>query len=76
MTRYFFDVNTKNSIRYDYSGCLFPCVDGVHEMAELVAIDVACTEVDQSVVMEVHVRDAAGQKLFAIPVRLKDALAA
>ena len=76
MMRYFFDVNDKSSTQYDYSGRFFPNIGEAREMAELIAIDLACTEIDQSFAREVQVRDPAGKQLFSVAVRLRDALAA
>ena len=74
--RYFFDVNVKASVEYDYSGRWLNSLDQAQEMATLIAMDLACTQVDQSFATEVQVRDAAGQQLFSVPVQMMDAIAA
>ena len=76
MTRYFFDVNAQGSLRYDFSGCWLPRPDQAQEMAELIAMDLACLEVNQSFPTEVQVRDAAGQQLFSVPVKKTAAVVA
>jgi hypothetical protein len=76
MTRYFFDVNARGSLRYDFTGCWLTKPDQAQEMAELIAMDLACLEVDQSFPTEVQVRDAAGQQLFSVPVQRTETVAA
>ena len=72
--RYFFDVNAKTSVEYDYSGRWLNSLHLAQEMAELIAMDLACTRVDQSFATEVQVRDAVGQQLFSVPVQMMDAI--
>ena len=74
--RYFFDVNGKASVEYDYSGRWLNSLRQAQEMAELIAMDLACTRVDQSFATEVQVRDAVGQQLFSVPVQMMDAITA
>ena len=74
--RYFFDVNARTSVEYDYGGSWLNSLRQAQDMAELIAIDLACTRLDQSFAMEVLVRDAVGQKLFSVPVQMTDAVAA
>jgi len=76
MMRYFFDVNVKTSVEYDYSGRWLNSLAQAQEMAALIAMDLACTQVDHSFAAEVQVRDAAGLQLFAVPVQMMDAIAA
>jgi hypothetical protein len=74
--RYFFDVNARTSVEYDYSGRWMKSVDQAQQMAELIAIDMACTQIDQPRASEVQVRDASGRHLFSVPVPMTDAIAA
>ena len=74
--RYFFDVNAKTSVEYDYSGHWLNSLHQAQEMAELIAMDLACTRVDHSFATEVQVRDAGGQQLFSVPVQMMDAITA
>ena len=74
--RYFFDVNAKASVEYDYRGRWLGSLNQAQEMAELIAIDLACTQGDQPFATEVQVRDAVGQQLFSVPVQMKEAVAA
>ena len=74
--RYFFDVNARTSVEYDYRGRWLANLDQAQEMAELIAMDLACTQTDQPFATEVQVRDAVGQQLLSVPVQMKDAVAA
>ena len=76
MKRYFFDVNVKACVAYDYTGRYLPSLQQAHEFAELIAMDLGCTQVDGSYRMEVQVREAAGRHLLSVPVPPLDALAA
>ena len=76
MTRYFFDVKGKTSIEHDYKGRHLPSLEHAQQMAELIAMDLGCTQVDGSFGMEVQIRTPAGTLLCSIPVKPMDALAA
>lgn len=69
MTRYFFDVATRSCVHYDYKGREFEQADQARDVAELIALDIECIDGDTAPGMEVQVRDVAGLKLFAIPIR-------
>jgi hypothetical protein len=69
MQRYFFDVGTKGQIQYDYKGCDLSDSDQAKRLAELVALDVGCTQSDESDAVEVQVRDVKGRHLFSIPIQ-------
>ena len=73
--RYFFDVNARTSVEYDYSGRWLNSPHQAQEMAILIAMDLACTRVDQPFATEVQVRDAVGQHFFSVPVQMTDAVA-
>jgi len=68
MTRYFFDVNAKSSLQYDYSGRSLAGIDEAHRLAELIAIDLACTQGERTRGYEVEVRDSAGKLFLSVPV--------
>ena len=76
MVRYFFDLRTDVCVEYDYSGTLVRGFEQAVQVAELMAMDVACTPLDGRVAMEVQVRDAAGKQLLSVAVRPLDVLAA
>lgn len=46
MTQYFFDVNPgpHSSIRYDYRGRWLQTIEHAQKMAELIAMDLGCTQ--------------------------------
>jgi hypothetical protein len=69
MKRYFFDVATRMRVQYDYKGRELERPDQARDMAELIALDIECTDGSSAVGMEVQVRNVGGQKLFAIPIR-------
>jgi hypothetical protein len=75
MNRYFFDVATRTYVQYDYKGRELERPDEARDIAELIALDIECTDCNGTAGMEVQVRNAGGQKLFAIPIR-ETALAA
>jgi hypothetical protein len=76
MQRYFFDVSTKSHVQYDYRGRDFSNSDQARQLAELIALDVECTEGDELVATEVQVRDIKGRHLFSVAVREPELIAA
>jgi hypothetical protein len=68
MNRYFFDVACRMRVHYDYQGRDLERPDQARDIAELIAIDIECTDNSGAAGMEVQVRNAVGQKLFVIPV--------
>ncbi len=76
MERYFFDLAVKSSVQYDFRGRDLERPEQAREMAELIALDIECTEGDELAGAEVQVRNIGGQKLFAVPVRLPELIAA
>ena len=76
MKRYFFDVALQSSIQYDFRGRQLERLEQVRETAELIALDIECTSVEDAAVLEVQVRDVGGTKLFSVPVRTPDLIAA
>ncbi len=69
MNRYFFDVASRMRVHYDYQGRELERPDQAHEIAELIALDIECTDISGTGGIEVQVRNAGGQKLFAVPIR-------
>jgi hypothetical protein len=66
--RLFFDVVRRTSQTYDFHGQYFKNLSQAREVAEMFSFDLACAEkADDD--CEIHVRDAAGTKLFSVPVQ-------
>lgn len=76
MTRYFFDVNAKSSLQYDYSGCYLADLDRAKQHAELIAIDMACSGGEETEGYEVQVRNAAGKHFLSVAVPARELIAA
>jgi hypothetical protein len=76
MKRYFFDLAVRSYVQYDYQGRDLERPEQAREMAELIALDIECTEGDELAGAEVQVRNIGGQKLFSVPVRLPELIAA
>ena len=68
--RLFFDVLKQKSHAYDYHGGEFGRPEDAGQMAELIAADLGISETDDWVGSQVVVRNAAGETLFSVPVRL------
>ena len=66
--RYFFDVLGAKSRAYDFHGHYFDKPEDASNMAELIAMDLGCTESDDWAGSHVQVRNAAGDTLFSTPV--------
>jgi hypothetical protein len=75
MKRFFFDVAAESYVQYDYRGREFERPKEALELAELIALDLECTDVDWSGA-EVQVRNVGGNRLFSIPIREPDLIAA
>jgi hypothetical protein len=75
MTRFFFDVATKTYIQYDYQGREFSDPAEVRSFAELLALDMGCTD-GQDRATEVQVRDVRGAQLFSVPILQSNLIAA
>jgi hypothetical protein len=76
MTRYFFDVANESYVQYDFRGREFEKPEQAHELAELIALDVECTDGDDVARGEVQVRNVSGVRLFSIPIREPELIAA
>ena len=66
--RLFFDILKQQSSSYDFHGCYFSKSEEAAKMAELIAVDLGCSEDSDWVNSQVQVRNAAGEMLFAVPV--------
>jgi hypothetical protein len=75
MKRFFFDVSFKTHVRYDYQGRDFAAAEQARELAELIALDLECSD-DRDSGSEVQVRNIGGTCLFSIPVRQAEPIAA
>lgn len=76
MIKYFFDVAIKSYVQYDYRGRDLERLEQAREMAELIALDIEYTDGDDLAGAEVQVRNIGGQKLFSVPVREPELIAA
>jgi hypothetical protein len=76
MKRFFFDVANAAYVLYDYHGREFEQLEAARELAELIALDLECTDADNSTGLEVQVRNVRGEQLFSIPVREPELIAA
>ena len=75
MNRFFFDVAAKMYVQYDYRGREFSDPDEVRSFAELLALDMGCTD-DQDRATEVQVRNVGGEQLFSVPILQSNLIAA
>ena len=75
MTRFFFDVSYKTHVHYDYQGRDFAQLEQARELAELIALDLECSESDTPGT-EVQVRNIGGTCLFSVPIRQPERIAA
>ena len=67
MNRFFFDVAAKTYVQYDYRGREVSDLNEARSFAELLALDMGCTD-DQDRAAEVQVRNIRGEQLFAVPI--------
>jgi len=75
MNRFFFDVASKTYVQYDYRGREFSDPCEVRSFAELLALDMGCTD-DQDRAVEVQVRNIHGKQLFSVPIPQPNLIAA
>lgn len=75
MNRFFFDVAFRTSVSYDYKGREFATPLQARSFAELVALDVSCSD-NADAADEVQVRDVYGAKLFVVSVQQCELVAA
>jgi hypothetical protein len=70
MQPFFFDVVSPKRCSYDYHGRKFSRPEDAADVAELIAMDLACSETDDWCDSHVQVRNVAGDTLFSVPVLL------
>ena len=66
--RFFFDVVNGTSNAYDYHGKFLNSEEEAREVAEVVSIDLACSEISERNETSILVRNSDGQVLFSVPV--------
>ena len=69
--RLFFDILQKKIGSYDFHGVYFCSPEDATEIAELIAVDLGCSENNDWAGSHVQVRNGAGQTLFAVPVPIE-----
>jgi len=69
MQRYFFDVAARTYVQYDYHGRDIHNPEQARELAELIALDIECTDGDDLAGAEIQVRNVSGQHLYSVPIR-------
>jgi hypothetical protein len=75
MKRFFFDVSYKTHVHYDYQGRDFAQPEQARELAELIALDLECSD-SETPGAEVQVRNISGTCLFSVPIRQSEPIAA
>jgi hypothetical protein len=76
MKRFFFDVSQNSRIQYDFQGRDFAQLEQAQELAELIALDLECSDDGEWAGSEVQVRNIGGTCLFSVPIRAIEAVAA
>jgi hypothetical protein len=69
MKRFFFDVAAKSHLQRDYQGREFQNPEQARELAELIALDLECSDAGDWAGAEVQVHTDKGARLFSVPVR-------
>jgi Domain of unknown function (DUF6894) len=68
MKRFFFDVLSAQSCSYDYCGRNFSRSEDAAEAAELIAMDLSCSVMNDWKSSRVQVRTATGETLYEFPI--------
>ncbi len=68
MTRLFFDLIGPADRSIDFHGRYFRDPEAAHEHAQLISLDLNCTDFEKWQDAEIQVRDAAGSRLFSVPI--------
>lgn len=68
MQLFFFDIVNPKCRSYDYRGRKLSRPEDAADVAELIAMDLGCSETDDWIGSQVQVRTAAGEMLFFAPV--------
>ncbi|HWL31614.1 MAG TPA: hypothetical protein VNQ50_05725 [Xanthobacteraceae bacterium] len=76
MKRFFFDVSSCDHTHYDYQGRDFARQEQAEELAELIALDLQCSDNGGWAGSQVQVRNIGGTCLFSIPIGEAELIAA
>jgi uncharacterized protein DUF6894 len=76
MNRFFFDIVSKTHVYHDFRGRDFARPEEARELADLIALDLECTESGDCAGSEILVRDIKGEQLFYVRVGEPDLMAA
>jgi hypothetical protein len=76
MKRFFFDISNTARDLYDYQGREFEKMEDARELAELIALDLQCSDFDDWAGFQVKVRNIDGNCLISIPVGQQELIAA
>lgn len=74
MQHFFFDIRSSERLHHDFRG-RFLVNDDARQMAELIALDLECSDTDDWTGAAVEVRDVRGGILCSVPV-LQERIAA
>ena len=74
--KFFFDIYSKTERQLDFRGREFARAEDARELAELIALDLECSDDGQWAGSEVQVRNIGGTCLFSIPIREMELMAA
>jgi hypothetical protein len=66
--RLFFDIINKESPSYDFHGCDFGRTEDAAQTAQLIAAGLGCSETADLDGAQVQVSNAAGERLFSVPI--------
>ena len=67
-TRWFFDLVGPDARSIDFHGQYFRDQKEAHEHAQLLSLDFSCMHLEKWRDAEVQVKDAAGSRLFSVPI--------
>ena len=68
MKQFFFDLRGATLDSYDYRGCYLRGPHEARDMAEMMALDLSCSETENWIGSNINVLDVAGTTIFSIPV--------
>jgi hypothetical protein len=72
--RLFFDVVAKSSRAFDYQGRALRTSSEACDVAETLALHLACLDSDKWAGAEIQVRNETGEKLYSVPVLSSDSI--
>ncbi len=76
MKKYFFDRVGQGCSEYDFRGRDFAEPQKAYQLAQLLALDMEVGGGDEFFGGSINVRNADGHKLFSVPIRQPEAIAA